>query len=164
MNAGKVIDWPYSRRNELEQILEESFEGWYLAHSKKTLREIETVKAAVSSGKAVGLVMLKELDVGSGYIFYIAVAKDARGKGIGGALLNESIKYFEERGMHSIYASVEQDNNVSRKLFESRGFRPTNFTCLAKKYGYLNAIALYRTMVVVPREILLFKEINAVDD
>ena len=40
------MDVPRGERAALEQILEESFEGWYLRHSKRTLREVEEVRAA----------------------------------------------------------------------------------------------------------------------
>ena len=46
----------------MEWILEESFEGWYLMHSKRTLRDVELVKVAMSSEKPVGLVMVKMLE------------------------------------------------------------------------------------------------------
>ena len=54
-----IIAVPIGKRQSLEWILEESFEGWYLMHSKRTLQDVELVKAAMSSGKPVGLVMVK---------------------------------------------------------------------------------------------------------
>src|SRR2546430_3553660 len=50
-----IVDFPARERASLGWILEESFEGWYLLHSKKTLRDIEVVRVAKSSGKPVGL-------------------------------------------------------------------------------------------------------------
>ncbi len=52
-----IVDAPKGKRAGLEWILEESFEGWYLMHSKRTLRDIELVRAATSSGNPVGLVI-----------------------------------------------------------------------------------------------------------
>ena len=63
-----IVDVPARERASLGWILEESFEGWYLLHSKKTLRDIEVVRAAKSSGKPVGLVMLKTLEGSTGYV------------------------------------------------------------------------------------------------
>ena len=57
-DATVIVDVPRKERAGLEWILEESFEGWYLMHSKRTLRDIELVRAATSSGKPVGLVYL----------------------------------------------------------------------------------------------------------
>jgi hypothetical protein len=45
-----IVDVPRKERADLEWILEESFEGWYLMHSKRTLRDIELVRAANPSG------------------------------------------------------------------------------------------------------------------
>ena len=73
-----IVDVPAGKRKGLEWILEESFEGWYLMHSKRTLRDVEVVRAAMSSGKPVGLVMLKKLEGSAGYVYYIAVAKAER--------------------------------------------------------------------------------------
>ncbi len=154
-----IIDWPKERRGELEHILQESFEGWYLRHSIKTLGEIEIVKVAVSSGRPVGLVMLKELDVNAGYVFYIAVARHARGRGVAGMLLDESVNHFAKDKMNGIFASLEQDNSISRRLFESRGFSAISFGTLSKMYGHLRAINMYRAMVVVPGEMLLYREL-----
>ncbi len=71
----EITDVPAGKRQELDWILEESFEGWYLWHSKKTLRDVELVRAAMSSAKPVGLVMLKTLEGTVGYVYYIAVAR-----------------------------------------------------------------------------------------
>src|SRR5439155_13761462 len=77
----EIMDVPAGRRQELDWILEESFEGWYLWHSKKTLRDVELVRAAMSSGRPLGLVMLKSLEGTVGYVYYIAVARASRNKG-----------------------------------------------------------------------------------
>src|SRR2546427_11622861 len=90
-----IRDVPARERTGLEWILEESFEGWYLMHSRRTLRDIELVRAAMSSGKPVGLVMLKMLMEGVGYVYYIAVAKASRKKGIGKLLLEDGLRHFK---------------------------------------------------------------------
>ncbi len=45
-----IVDVPAMKRRDLEWILEESFEGWYLMHSRRILRDVEVVRAAMSSG------------------------------------------------------------------------------------------------------------------
>src|SRR3989454_9791642 len=98
-----IIDVPKRNRAGLEWILEESFEGWYLMHSRRTLRDIEMVRAAVSSGKPVGLVMLKTLEGNVGYVYYIAVAKASRKKGIGKLLLDDALRIFSASGMNEVF-------------------------------------------------------------
>jgi len=155
-----IIDVPREKRAGLEWILEESFEGWYLLHSRRTLRDIELVRAAVSSGKPVGLVMLKTLGQGAGYVYYIAVAKETRKRGIGKLLLEDALRHFKASGVEEVFASVEEDNEPSEALFGSEGFRQTSFGEVSKKYGSLHTVNMYREMLVVPGEILLRKTIT----
>jgi ribosomal protein S18 acetylase RimI-like enzyme len=156
----EIVDVPVGKRSGLEKILDESFEGWYLIHSKRTLRDIELVKAAVSSGEPVGLIMLKTLEVGTvGYVYYIAVSKSQRKKGIGKLLLEDALRIFKAHGSQEVFASVEGDNDASEALFASEGFTRTSFAEVSKKHGKLHTISMYNSMRVVPGEILLRKEI-----
>lgn len=152
-----IVDIPNEERAALEWILEESFEGWYLMHSKRTLRNIELVRAAMSSGKPVGLVMLKMLERSVGYVYYIAVARADRKKGIGKMLLEDALRYFKTVNTKEVFASVEEDNAPSEALFASEGFTPTSFNEVSKKHGSLHTLNMYREMLVVPGEVLLRK-------
>ena len=154
-----IIDVPKRNRAGFEWILEESFEGWYLMHSKRTLRDIELVRTAVSSGKPVGLVMLKMLVESVGYVYYIAVAKASRKKGIGKLLLQDALRHFKASKVKEVFASVEEDNEPSEALFASEGFTRTSFGQVSKKHGSLHAVNMYREMLVVPGEVLLCKAI-----
>jgi ribosomal protein S18 acetylase RimI-like enzyme len=148
---------PPEKRLTLEAILEESFEGWYLRHAKRTLGEIEVVRTAIISGEPAGLAMLKRLDARTGYVFYIAVAKAHRKRGIGGKLLDDALAYFLNAGIEEAYSSVESENEPSLRLFESRRFVKTNFGEVSRKYGRLGALMMYKEMLVVPGEVLLHK-------
>ena len=152
-----IRDVPARERAGLEWILEESFEGWYLMHSRRTLRDIELVRAAVSSGKPVGLVMLKTLEGNVGYVYYIAVAKTSRKKGIGKLLLDDALRIFSASGVKEIFASVEKDNEPSEALFAAEGFTRTSFGEVSKRHGSLHTVNMYRAMTVVPGEVLLRK-------
>ena len=155
-----IVDVPKRKRAGLEWILEESFEGWYLMHSKRTLRDIKLVRVAMSSGKAVGLVMLKTLAESVGYVYYIAVAEASRKKGIGKLLVEDSLRHFKASKVKEVFASVEEDNERSEALFASEGFTRTSFGQVSKRYGGLHALNMYREMLVVPGEILLRKAIT----
>ncbi len=159
-NEFLIVDVPAAERASLEGILEESFEGWYLRHSKKTLMDAELVRAAVSSGTPVGLVMLKALDADVGYVYYIATAEAYRRKGVGRMLLEDALRYFASAGMKDVFASVEADNAPSEGLFRSEGFVKTSFGEVSRKHGGLHALDMYRRMVVVPGEVLLFKDLG----
>jgi len=155
-----IVDVPKRKRAGFEWILEESFEGWYLMHSKRTLRDIELVRAAMTSGKPVGLVMLKILVESVGYVYYIAVAKASRKRGIGKLLLEDALRRFKASGMKEVFASLEKDNIPSEALFSSEGFARTSFGEVSKKHGGLHAVNMYREMLVVPGEVLLRKAIG----
>ena len=156
----ELVDVPPSARAGLDGILEESFEGWYLMHSRRTLKDVEIVRSANLSGKPVGLVMLKMLEGNVGYVYYIAVARAARKKGIGKLLLEDSLKRFRESGAKEVFASVEKDNEPSEALFVSEGFTKTSFSEVSKEHGSLHTLNMYRVMTVVPGEILLRKTID----
>lgn len=157
-----IVGVPVGERSGLEVILEESFDGWYLRHSKGTLQDVEIVRAAMRDDTPVGLVMLKNLAPGVGYVFYIAVAKARRRKGVAGKLLDDALGYFRASGVKEVFASVEEDNEPSEKLFVSQGFTPTSFGEVSKTYGKLRAINMYRMMRVVPGEVLLHKIMSSV--
>ncbi len=155
-----IVDIPAAKRTSLDWILEESFEGWYLMHSRRTLRDIELVGAAMASGKPVGLIMLKTLDRTIGYVYYIAVAKAHRKQGIGKLLLEDALRHFKASNMREVFASVEEDNEPSEALFTSEGFTRTSFSEVSKKHGNLHTLNMYREMLVVPGEVLLRKAIT----
>lgn len=155
-----IVDVPEEKRSELEWILGESFEGWYLMHSMRTLHHIEIVRAAMSSGKPVALVMLKILDGSIGYVYYIAVAKSQRQKGVGKLLLEDSLRIFKDNGLKEVFASVEHENIPSERLFAAEGFVPTSFGEVSKNYGSVHTVNMYRIMTVVPGEILLHKMVK----
>ena len=114
---------PKGERSRLLPILEESFEGMYLWHARRTLQSIEVVRAArTAEGEDVGLIMLKVLAEGAGYVYYVAVPPRFRRQGIGGRLLDDAISHFASRAVRDVYASVEEDNLESKTLFGSRGF------------------------------------------
>ena len=144
-------------RGSLDEILNRSFEGWYQRHSKRTLRDIEKVYAARIGSMDVGLVMLKNLDSRSGYVYYIAVLPEYRGKKIGGKLLDHSLAYFFDAGVDVVFASLTQEHNDSNELFKSRGFERTNYNEISKKYGKIGAVMMYRKMLVVSGEIVVWK-------
>jgi len=148
-------------RESLYPILETSFDGWYLSHSKRTLRDIEKVFAARLDGKNVGLIMLKLVDPKIGYVYYIAVSSEFRGRKIGSQLLEYSLTFFSNLGVEVVFASLTVEHGgESKALFESNGFVETNFGQVSKRYGKLHAINMYRKMLVVSGELVVYKDLT----
>ena len=154
-----VSDAAGPERAALEPILAESFEGWYLRHSTRTLKEIGLFRVARVGGAAAGLTMLKTLETGDGYVYYVAVAREFRRKGVASRLLDDAMEGFARGGSKAAYASVE--NEAATKLFGSKGFRRTDFMEMRREHGVVRAIALYRSMLVVPGEVLLRADVGA---
>jgi [ribosomal protein S18]-alanine N-acetyltransferase len=57
-----------------------------------------------------------------GEIANVAVAPSARGRGIGGLLLDAAIAAAAERGAQALYLDVRESNARARALYDSRGF------------------------------------------
>jgi len=53
---------------------------------------------------------------------YIAVDERRRGKGIGGALIDKLNEEFKLRNVHYYELSVDRDNIIARKFYESKSF------------------------------------------
>jgi len=157
-----VVDVPEGERARLLPILEESFEGLYLWHARRTLQNIETVRAArTQEGEDAGLLMMKMLGDGAGYVYYVAVARRWRRRGIGGRLVDDAVLFLSKSGARDIFASVEEENEESKALFGSRGFERVDASEMAGEYGRLRALLMYREMMVVPGEVLLCKRVGA---
>lgn len=156
----EVVDVPKGERSRLLPILEESFEGLYLWHARRTLQGIELVRAARTEGEEVGLIMLKRLSQVAGYVYYVAVLPRFRGKGIGGRLLDGALAHFSTTKVEDVYASVEEENESSKTLFHSRGFDHLRGSDMAERYGRLRSLLMYREMMVVPGEVLLGKRLG----
>jgi len=157
----EVADAPKGDRARLLPILEESFEGLYLWHARRTLQSIDVVLAArTAEGEDAGLIMLKVLAEGAGYVYYVAVPPRFRRQGIGGRLLNDAVSHFAKMGVRDVYASVEEDNIESKTLFGSRGFERVGGSEMARRYGRLRSLLMYREMTVVPGELLLGKRLD----
>lgn len=106
--------------------------------------------------------MLKTLEQGAGYIFYVAVARAHRGEGVAGLLVRDALGLFRAAGLTDAFASVEQDNIPSERLFAAEGFTRTSLGEVSRKYGFLHALNMYRVMVVIPGETLLHRTLKEV--
>jgi ribosomal protein S18 acetylase RimI-like enzyme len=151
----QIREVPLAERGRLDDILEQSFHGVYLRHARRTLGDVETVRAAFLGDEPVGLSMLKVLDGKAGYVYYVAVSPAHRGKGIGSRLVRDAVAHLASTEVKEVYASVGEDNVESNALFRGNGFRKTSYLEVSRKYGMLKAVSMYRSMFVVPGEVVL---------
>lgn len=155
----QIVKFPIQQRRMLECILYDSFDGLYLRHALRKLYQVEEVFVALDTNTPIGIAMLEELSKEVSYIFYIAVKRSYRRRGVASQLLSFCISYSASNGKKEIYAAVESDNEPSIRLFESKGFAKISFSEFRKKYGLKKAIDMYRRMVVVPGELLLVRNL-----
>ena len=59
---------------------------------------------------------------GQGEIANLAVDPDARGKGVGSALLDAALEQGKRQGAEEVFLEVRSSNRAARQLYESRGF------------------------------------------
>lgn len=80
------------------------------------------IVAEEPGGLALGYAGLRAVGV-EGDVQTIAVAAEARGRGVGRALLAELLVEAGRRGVRELFLEVRADNPVARGLYESVGFR-----------------------------------------
>jgi ribosomal protein S18 acetylase RimI-like enzyme len=151
----ELSDMPGDTRELAVPIIKESFVGIYRWHAKRTLRRITCVRAARFEGTLVGISMLERLVPEAGYVYYMAIGKAFRNRGIGGLLLDDAIAKFRSEGAKILYAAAEEDNEPSLALLRSRGFRLIERKEQGYKEGGLGAWGLRSKMMLVSGEVLM---------
>lgn len=79
------------------------------------------ILAEDADGATLGYAGLRAVGV-EGDVQTIAVDADARGRGIGRALLAELLAEAQRRGVRELFLEVRADNPVARSLYASVGF------------------------------------------
>jgi GNAT superfamily N-acetyltransferase len=60
---------------------------------------------------------------GNGHLARLAVVPEAQGRGLGGLLIGEMVRFFEARGVSTITVNTQADNAYSRHLYARLGFK-----------------------------------------
>ena len=85
---------------------------------------------ASAGGRDAGLVTVRPYGESGGPagLFGMWVAPEARGQGVGGALVDAVVAWARARGCARVLLDVADANPPAIRLYESRGFRPTGVT------------------------------------
>jgi ribosomal protein S18 acetylase RimI-like enzyme len=148
----KIVEARPESRRSLLPLLDQSFQGIYRWHARRTLRSAQWVRKAVREDLAVGLSMLRMVARRTGYIYYIAVIPSERGAGLGGVILDDALEFLAAAGAREAFASVERANIPSTRLFRSRSFFLMPFHTLARDRSVARAAVLWVRMMVAPGE------------
>ena len=102
----------------------------YDAASLSRLLDTERIVMALLEGRFVGYT-LSTLRAGEGSLGRLAVAPEARRRGIGRALALEALDRAARTGARNVVLSTQEDNAASRALYCGIGFRETGDVLVA---------------------------------
>jgi len=143
-------------RAALERVARASFDGIYAFFALRGIRRADPLLVAEDGGAVIGFLEGLVFDGAPriGYVYFVAVDPGHRGHGHARALVGEALRCFEARQATRAFAAVPDDNDASRRLFESLGFEEVPRSALRQWYGW-RGIGVQMRMVLAPHEVLL---------
>lgn len=94
----------------------------YDTPSLVTLLGTHRAVVATSAEEVIGYTLCT-VDRDEGVLGRLAVVPRERGRGIGAALLDDALGYLTRAGVRGVTLYTQEENRISRALYESRGFR-----------------------------------------
>jgi ribosomal-protein-alanine acetyltransferase len=93
---------------------------------ESSVKEVIATKSAVAlvseaEGEAIGFLIGRQA-VGEAEILNLAVAKENRRRGEGGALLEAAVKEFRTRGVSRVFLEVRDSNAAAQAFYGKHGF------------------------------------------
>ena len=76
-----------------------------------------------------------------GWVYYVAVAPEYRGKGFGRKIVQAAESWLVERGIWKLNLLVREDNRSVLSFYGHLGFKNTATVCFQKKIGTHNDVA-----------------------
>lgn len=92
------------------------------APGRMLVRSTEPRLVYVEGDEVVGYVAAEMQSDGSGYIDYLGVRSDHRGRGVGRVLVQAATDRLNELGATSVNLTVRESNVAARALYDSLGF------------------------------------------
>ena len=128
----EAFNWPGQARVTLDQVRTDPayahhLRGWPRARDVGVVAESEP-------GEPLGAAWARVVpaaEAGYGFVaedvpeLGVAVLAPFRGRGVGGSLVDACIAALRDAGHAAVSLSVEDGNDVARRLYEARGFRGT---------------------------------------
>jgi ribosomal protein S18 acetylase RimI-like enzyme len=91
-----------------------------------------TVLAAHAGNALVGTVMAG-FDGHRGWLYYLAVAQDHRGRGLGRALVAAAEAWLAERGAPKVQLMIRSENQAVADFYEKIGYERSDVMILGKR-------------------------------
>lgn len=134
------LDWPLYRRTRLRSLAEapHAFGSTLAAeqHRPAALWQARLIAATAATdyplvaerdGQVVGLVWGKTdaTDPGLAHLYQMWVAPEARGQGVGAALIEAALGWARGNGVRVVELAVSEGNRAATRLYERAGFVAT---------------------------------------
>ena len=91
-----------------------------------------TVLACVDDGTLLGTAMVGH-DGHRGWVYYLAVAPAARGRGLGRRLMEACEAWAAQRGIPKIQLMLRKDNAAARGFYERLGYERSDVIVLGRR-------------------------------
>jgi ribosomal protein S18 acetylase RimI-like enzyme len=125
----------------LQEVLSE---GCYVDTMEALTRQLswdtELVLIAEEDEQLVGII-IGTIDNNNGYYYRIAVAQQYQRKGIGRAMIEAMKHRFLQRKVNKILVTVDVHNEIMLPLYESAGYRSTDFSRAAHRLSIIKKIS-----------------------
>ena len=151
----KVREARKGEMKEVIRIFEESFTGSYRYWAVRDLPYTYVLVAEIG-GEVVGAAELyckRTHEYGRvGVIYFLAVRRSYRGRGVGSLLVKEAEKLFRSWGCRYSAASTQSSNRASLTLFKKLGYRV--YRKNTREFGTLvSALYAYEDDVIFLKEL-----------
>lgn len=126
------------RESDLGPVMEIEFDSFSTPWRENTFRGLmrradTDLFVAEEGGRVVGYAacwtVIDQSELGN-----VAVARDARGRGLGGALVDAVVERVRERGARELFLEVRESNLGAQAVYRERGF-----TVLSRRRAYYSS-------------------------
>jgi len=93
-----------------------------------------TILAARNAGRVVGTVMAG-YDGHRGWLYYVVVAREQRGSGLGRALVEAAEQWLAAQGARVIRLMVRAENEAVTRFYEALGYEDGEMIVMGKRLG-----------------------------